>query len=269
MKIEKVTTKLSQTIKPMLCEKADAYLFNETDLYSDFLASRKFDGTRALFIKEDNKIILKGRSGYTYENKFKEIVKKLEFLPNGTILDGEICCETFQKCQGRCLTKDIFKLAELEKTSPAIYFVFDILAYKYEDLTNFSFTERQEYLSESLGGYKASSEGEIVAYNGNVSVLLVENTPKIKELWEKAQKEKWEGIILKNPNSTYEFKRNRNWLKLKCVKTKDLIFDRYTANNAGVRAVSVEGIVCQVSGKENSKKFLDIFNEKGKVKVEV
>jgi len=267
MRIEQITTALSQIAKPMLCEKADAEFIN---LFQDkkYLASKKFDGCRALMIKEDNKIILKGRSGYTYEEKFKEVVEFFNLFPNGTILDGELTCKTFQNCQARCLTKNKYKLEELQSMFPATYYIFDIIAYDFEDLTELSFIERQEKLKDIFGGYKTITDDKMGDCGVSNSVILVENSEKIGEMWEKAKNEKWEGIILKNPNSTYQFKRSNDWLKLKCTKTKLIEFDSYTINNAGVRAVSKDGLVtCQIGGKQNSNKFLEIHKKNGVVNV--
>jgi len=252
MKIEVEKRALSRMVKPMLLNKAEPNLL---DFYEQnkYVASEKKDGVRVIAIKEDNKIILLGRSGYTYETKFKEIVKALEFLPDGTILDGEMCCDTFQHTQARTLTKNQYKLTELEQLYPATYYVFDCLAMGYEDLVDLSLWERLPYL-------------KIVERRGDMSVLCVENTPKIKELWETAQKEGWEGIVIKNINSQYQFKRSNEWLKLKCVKTKLLEFETYTINKAGVRAATKDKIAIQVAG-HHSKTFLEQFEKHGKVKV--
>jgi len=263
MILEEVKRKLSTIAKPMLLEKTNECFISQLENYG-YLASRKFDGVRVLAIKENDKIILKGRSGYTYEEKFKEIVEALSFLPNGTILDGEMCCDTFQHAQARTLTKDKLKSSELQKLYPATYHIFDILGCDYEDLCNFPLN----YRLEKLRGVFVS-RGKLGDCGGVYPLNLVENSHDIQELWEKAQKEKWEGVVLKNPNSHYEFKRSKSWLKLKCLSQRVLEFDVYTTNNAGVRAVSREGICVQIGGKENSSKFIQQFEKNGVVKVNV
>lgn len=255
MKLQETTRQLSKMVKPMLLGKADKTLIPNYEKLG-YVASEKKDGVRVIAIKENNKIILMGRSGYTYETKFKEIVKALEFIPDGTILDGEVVAGTFQHTQARTLTKNKFKIDEYEKLYPATYYVFDILAYEYEDLCDLSLWERLGYI-------------KIVQEKASVGVLFIENTTNIEELWKKAQKEGWEGICIKNKNSRYEFgKRSNEWLKLKCVKQRVIEFESYTQNNAGVRAVSKEGIAVQVAG-HHSRKFLEQYEKNGVVSVEV
>lgn len=249
----------------MLCEKADLELLSYYEKLG-FIASQKYDGTRALMILQNGKIILKGRSGYTYENKFPEIIKALKELnlKEGTILDGELICDDFQKIQSRTLTKEGYKTKELSEKYPAKYLIFDILANGYNDISNFSLIERLDILR----GYFTIADTKKMQPYLPKCLFLVENTPKIKELWEKAKIENWEGIIIKNPKSVYQNRRSNNWLKLKCVKRRIIEFSEYTLNNAGVRAISKNGIVIQIAGK-HSKKFLELYNKNGFVNVEV
>ena len=235
----------------MLCEKA-----NIEDLNRELLGSRKYDGVRCLAICRDGKITLLGRSNKCYNDNFPEIVEELKGM--NCIFDGEICCENFQITQSRTLTQDKEKLKELQKKHKATYYIFDILEDYGEDLKNKTFCERISHL-----GDKFSSE--YFVYDTNLE--LVKNSMDIKALWEKAQREKWEGIILKNPEGIYQDKRSDNWLKLKTTKTRDIEFSLYTINNAGIRADN--GLIAvQVSGK-NSKIFLSEIKKNGKAIVEV
>src|SRR3990167_8083866 len=134
MKLQKTKTQLNaENLEPMLCNKADVNLLDWYES-NNYLASHKLDGTRAIALIQNGKVILKGRSGYTYENKFPEICEELiKIFPDGTILDGEICCSTFQQTQSRTLTKDGLKSLELVKKYPAKCFIFDILSYRGND----------------------------------------------------------------------------------------------------------------------------------------
>ena len=46
--------------------------------------------------------------------------------------------------------------------------------------------------------------------------------------WERAQSEGWEGVIAKRRDSTYEHRRSRNWLKMKCELSQDFIVGGFT-----------------------------------------
>jgi bifunctional non-homologous end joining protein LigD len=46
--------------------------------------------------------------------------------------------------------------------------------------------------------------------------------------WERAQKEGWEGVIAKHRDSVYEHRRSRQWLKMKCEMSQELVVGGFT-----------------------------------------
>jgi len=208
------------------------------------LGSRKIDGVRCLAICKEN-IILKGRGTTNLTKVFTEIVEKLKGL--NCILDGEIVCDTFEHTQARVHTQNKLKSKLLKKEYPAKYYVFDILNINGKDLRDLPLIKRLQFLKE-------------------LPVDLVENTFDLVNLWERAKKENWEGIIIKNPLSRYVMRRSYNWLKIKYIKSKDVIINSYEINPAGIRADGE--IAVQISGK-NAELVKKKIDETGKCKIEV
>lgn len=231
----------------MLCETG-----SEKDLDKCWIANRKFDGCRCLAFC-DEQVNLIGRNGTNYTSKFPEIVNELKGFRG--IFDGEICCDTFEHTSSRVHTENKLKLRLLEKQYPATYHIFDVLKLDIVDLTNDTLIKRVEILAE-------------MPLISKKYLKLVENYTNLKSLWETAKNENWEGIIIKNPNSRYEKRRSRNWLKIKYIKSKDIIFNKFEQNTAGVRIESDCGIAIQVSGS-NSYAVKDKILKEGSALIEV
>jgi ATP-dependent DNA ligase len=88
-------------------------------------------------------------------------------------------------------------------------------------------------------------------------------------LFQQAEKLGLEGIVGKLLSSPYlPGKRSPYWVKCKCEKVREMYFNKYTVNNAGIRVEDENEIAVQVSGHQSEavKKEID---EKGKVLIEV
>jgi ATP-dependent DNA ligase len=49
-----------------------------------------------------------------------------------------------------------------------------------------------------------------------------------KAPWERAQKERWEGVIAKRRGSLYESRRSPHWLKMKCELAQEFVVGGFT-----------------------------------------
>lgn len=225
----------------MLCKSG-----NEVDVLKHdkkWVAQRKIDGCRCLAICFDGNVSLKGRGGTDYTKKFPEIVEDLKGL-NGSF-DAEVVCDTFEHTASRVHTENSLKLKLLAQEYPAKLIVFDIIEDK-------PYIERLEMLKR-------------IQFKG--SIELIETTTDLIGLWNKAKNLGWEGIVIKNPLSKYEAKRSPNWLKIKNVKSKDIVFTNYEVNNAGIKITNGDTTI-QVSGS-NSISVRNELDKRGEVLVEV
>ena len=171
--------------------------------YEGFIAEPKLDGMRCYAIKENDKLKLIRDNGSVKTLQFPEIMSSLK-IPDGTILDGEICIKRdefvtdFQAMSKRMNLKDSLKIKLLSKNDPAEFVAFDILQQDNQDITNFSLTQRKKIL-ESI---KVS---QVEAYD------MLELQKKVKEF-------DMEGMVLKDPNGNYN---KGKWLKFKNLEERD------------------------------------------------
>lgn len=92
------------------------------------------------------------------------------------------------------------------------YHIFDILWLDGRNVTGLTLTDRRALL-ETL---PLSPPLDLVA-------RLDDSKP-----WERACREGWEGVIAKHRDSTYEHRRSRQWLKMKCEETHDFVVGGFT-----------------------------------------
>lgn len=171
--------------------------------YYGFIAEPKLDGMRCYAIKNNGILTLVRDGGSVKTLQFPEIMNTLK-IPDGTILDGEICIKRdefvtdFQAISKRINLKDLLKIKLLSKADPASFVAFDILQYDNQSITNYSLTERKKIL-ESI---KVS---QVESYD------MLELQKKVKEF-------DMEGLVLKDPNGNYN---KGKWLKFKNLEERD------------------------------------------------
>ena len=190
---------------------------------SYFYLTRKLNGTRCIYYKGK----LYSRQGKEYTGLehiitcIKDVLRKEHREVNDVVFDGELLLdnsdgkysdsEAFQIGTGIANSKDKDK-------SALIYMVFDILP-----VSCFESKECNQVYAERLKGRQRLSE--IVTQTDPVQFLPVLyagiDSNKIWEWLEYAEKNDWEGVML-NLNTSYEFKRTKNLIKIKKFYTMDL-----------------------------------------------
>ena len=198
-------------IEPMLSETVEE-LPEDSDLWSYEI---KLDGYRCLALRDESGVKLYSRKKNLLNSRFPTIVKALESVEPGMILDGEIVA---LDNNGR---PSFNLLQNFRFTAKQIHFyVFDLLAQRNKNLMGVALEKRRELLailleniadpirmSESIDG----SPHEIVAAAKDLSL---------------------EGIIAKKKNSLYQAgKRSRSWLKYKINKLQPFVIGGYTPGN--------------------------------------
>jgi len=154
------------------------------------LVEPKMDGIRVFLFKSGEKLVLSSKHGGIYTpNSTPQVFSRVpEFThaPNRMILDGEYVAK---EAKG--------------------LFLFDVLQIDNRDVRGKPLTERKKILREILKG-----TGLEVKYT------LARNAQKIMELRDATVKEGREGVMVKNPSSTYG--QPNSWLKLKRFDTVDV-----------------------------------------------
>lgn len=207
-------TTMPTFIKPMLAVLTDERFSNK-----DWIFERKLDGERCLLFKKGKNIILKSRNDKILNKSYPEIItsiKKANF-PN-CILDGEIVAlhnkeTSFSLLQTRFgTTHDATTVAS---KTPIFYYVFDILYYDKYLVTKLPLLTRKRILEKLIPFHS------LIRY-------VTHKKEKGIQYFKQACKDKWEGLIAKEKNSTYVSRRSSNWLKFKCSNEQEFVIGGYT-----------------------------------------
>ena len=155
----------------------------------EWIFERKFDGIRLLAYKNGDSVELFSRNQLPQD--IPSVVEAVKKLPvEDAILDGEITW-------GR---------------GKVAYHVFDVMWLDGRSVTSLPLEERRASLAQ-LPFQPPLHRVE----------LIEDSSP-----WELAQREGWEGVIAKRRGSTYEHKRSKQWLKMKCELAAEFVVGGFT-----------------------------------------
>ena len=200
-------------IKPMLA-KTTAQLPSGPN----WLYELKLDGYRTLALKQRNVVTLFSRRGNNMNRHFPTIAAACSFLPNDTIVDGEV---VVLDQTGR---PSFSALQHSRFTPDALYFyVFDLLAYEGKDLRQLALTERRRLLEDyALKGMRDPVRLSAV-FTSSPNALIAA-----------AKKAGLEGVIAKRAESRYESgERSGAWVKYKTNQGQELVIGGYKPGSNG------------------------------------
>lgn len=172
----------------------------------------KLDGYRSLVMKHDGRVTLFSRRGNSLNTKVPTIAKAFSFLPEETIIDGELVVldeagrPSFSALQNSRFTPD------------ALYFyVFDLIVLRGRDLRKLPLRYRRRLLErEALKGMR-----DPVRLSGAFDAPA-------QDLIAAAKKAGLEGVIAKRIESRYESgERSGSWIKYKTNKGQELVIGGY------------------------------------------
>jgi bifunctional non-homologous end joining protein LigD len=199
-----------------------ARLVNELVEGAEWLYEIKYDGVRALAIRDGSAVRIFGRSGLEATANYPEVVLALSKLPFARfVLDGEIIGfdpdgrPSFQALQRRIQAHDRGQIAAMALAHPAPYYVFDLLAFDRFDLRGLALETRKDLLrrmirDEGLLRYSDFHTGDGRAFYDAVAELGLE------------------GVIAKRVNSPYQAGRGGGWLKIKCPRVGQFVIGGWT-----------------------------------------
>ena len=155
----------------------------------EWIFERKFDGIRLLAYKKGNDVQLFSRNHLPQH--LPAVKAAIERLPNEElILDGEI----------------------IWGSGKSAYHIFDIMWLDGRNVTTLPLEERRDLLAQ------------LPLQEPLHRVSVIEDPSP----WERAQSEGWEGVIAKRRGSTYEHRRSKQWLKMKCELSRNFIVGGFT-----------------------------------------
>ena len=201
--------------KPRFIEPMKAHLVENPSGHGEWLYELKFDGIRAIAVKDGNKVSLISRNGNKLDKRFPEIADAIKDLPvQECVIDGEAVALDEE---GRS-SFQLLQALEMEGRKPPLrFYVFDLLQLNGKSLFELPVEQRKQVLAKVCEGVgdPIRYSGEI---NGDVRTLLVE-----------VKRRGLEGLIGKRRGSKYEpGRRTGAWIKLKAVHEQEFVIGGYT-----------------------------------------
>jgi len=207
---------------PSAIEPMTATLAERPPRGEEWLFEVKWDGVRAITFVEREEIRIQSRSGLRCERQYPELaVIHHHIAAHQAVLDGEIAVldekgvSRFHLIQPRISNSDPHTIAHLVRSTPVVYFAFDLLYLDGYDLRNVSLSRRRELLQQVTTPGAVLRISEAFAGAG-------------EEMLEAARENGLEGIIAKRASSRYESRRSRDWLKIKIGNEQEFVVGGFT-----------------------------------------
>jgi len=211
----------------MLATLADPPLTGKQLVYEP-----KYDGIRAVAeITPGRRATARlwSRLGNEKTSQFPSVVAELERFGSAAgrplVIDGEIVAldgdgkpSGFQKLQGRIHLLGAKDVARIEREQPVAYIAFDVLRDGDDDVRGEPLARRRERLERLLAPARSQTLrlSEQALNDG-------------RALHERAIKERWEGLIVKEASSPYQSgRRSPAWRKLKLVHEQEFVIGGWT-----------------------------------------
>jgi DNA ligase 1 len=201
----------------------------------DWFAERKWDGIRGQLILREGKHHLWSRGEDLITDRFPELARAIDWLPFGTVLDGEILAwdgerpMTFNALQPRIGRKTVPKA--LLSTAPVVLMAYDILEQDGEDIRPAPFAERRQRLEALLTDLPVEAPLRLSP------PVRFDTVDHLRDERLRAREEGAEGLMLKRLASPYgNGRRKGDWWKW---KVDPLIIDAvmiYAQSGSGRRA---------------------------------
>src|SRR5216110_3467240 len=201
-----------------------------------WLFELKLDGYRVRAGREQGEARLLTRKGNDIAAAFPEIARALVALPfEGFILDAELVVPdeagrpSFQRLQNRAKVSRALEVRRAAVESPAVLYVFDLLAFEGYDLRPLPLERRKALLERMVPRVGPIKYIEHFATNGEA-------------LYEQVVKLGLEGIVAKKADSSYRAGRSPNWLKIRADRADDFVvvgFTRPKGSRSGFGALDL------------------------------
>jgi bifunctional non-homologous end joining protein LigD len=209
-------------VLPQLCRSA-----LRSPSGNGWLHEIKLDGYRIQMRIEGGNVSLKTRTGLDWTDKFPTIAKEAAKLPDA-IIDGEIVA--LSKA-GNPDFSAMQAALSVGNTDDLVFFAFDLLFAKSEDLRHVPLLERKKRLRKSLQKYikkKKSPIRYVEHFQAGGDAII-----------ESARKAGLEGIVSKKSNSTYRSGRSESWLKAKCRPGQEVVIGGWKTTAGKFRSLLV------------------------------
>jgi bifunctional non-homologous end joining protein LigD len=201
-----------------------ATLVDDVPAGSDWLFEYKYDGYRLLLATGSGAATAWTRRGKDWSDKFRALVKAAANLPPGCLIDGEAVALNQKGQPDFQLLQSTLKD---QRGKNLVFYAFDLLIDRGEDITKLSNLKRKERLAELL-----KTAPSTIIYGDHVM-------GRGEALLNTICKEGGEGVIAKKASAPYRGERTKNWLKIKCIERQEFVIAGWTESDkrAGFRSL--------------------------------
>lgn len=207
-------------IAPQLCTSVE-----RPPSGNDWIHEIKFDGYRIQMRVEDGNVTLKTRKGLDWTPKFGAIAAAARALPD-CIVDGEIVALDHQ---GSPDFAGLQAALSDEKTDDLIFFAFDLLFFRGQDLRQQSLLDRKQALRALI---------EKVYGKDQTEIRYVEHFESGGEaVLKSACRMSLEGIVSKQAAARYASGRTDSWIKAKCRAGHEVVIGGWNSNGGQFRSL--------------------------------
>ena len=181
---------------------------------ADWFAEHKWDGIRGQLIIRGGQYYLWSRGEELISNRFPEFAAVPDFVPDGTVLDGEVLTWAddkplpFQTLQTRIGRKTVSK--QMLAKAPVILRTYDLLEFDGSDIRESPYSERRQKLETLVGSLPSQ-----VPINLSPTISF-KSWDELVPIRETARDIGSEGLMLKRKSSPYLIGRKKgDWWKWK------------------------------------------------------
>lgn len=182
----------------------------------------KLDGWRMEVAKTAGRVTMYSRRGKNFNAQFGYIARELAYLPDETIIDGEVVAVDDE---GR----PSFNLLQSFQSdeSRIVYYAFDIPIHNGNDLMRRPLSQRREVLRS------------VIRAEGHVGISEPSDRP-IAEMLRFTQMHGLEGIVAKRADSSYQpGLRTGVWSKYRLNCSQEFVIGGYVASHLGIDSLVV------------------------------
>jgi bifunctional non-homologous end joining protein LigD len=222
---------------PRFVEPQLAKLVEQPPAGSGWAHEVKFDGYRLQLRVENGKAVLRTRKGLDWTKKFANIAEQAKTLPD-CLIDGEAVALDRRGVPDFGALQDALSEG---KSDALVFFVFDLLFAKGEDLRGLPLSERKARLADLLDDLKGKRQAlRYVEHFETSGVAVLESASRMG----------FEGIISKQLDAPYRSGRVGNWLKTKSRAGHEVVVGGWTSEAKKVSSLLVGVYRDQKKGAE-------------------
>src|ERR1700730_2901616 len=211
---------------PRFVEPQLAKLVEQPPAGSGWAHEVKFDGYRLQLRVENGKAALRTRKGLDWTTKFAAIAEQAKGLRD-CMIDGEAVALDRRGVPDFGALQDALSEG---KSDALVFFVFDLLFTKGEDLRGLPLSERKARLEDLLDGLKGKRQAlRYVEHFETSGVAVLESASRMG----------FEGIISKQLDAPYRSGRVGNWLKTKSRAGHEVVVGGWTSEAKKVSSLLV------------------------------